>query len=189
MHLREDHDMADDQTIEENTEKSRIGRHCDPKFWCGFCVEVVMVKVVENKDEHVNMWTKRCDHIDGHLFGKGGLVMKRREEWQHIEDLKPEQEPEHDDTSSGSDTEAPPGSVSTRPDGQSDSSRSATSAEEISKKRGQSQDDNPQPRKKPNLVGKYAQFWCCVSVALLAHSLPLHRFTCIHIYIYMHKEY
>lgn len=82
-HLQRDHDMDDAEKIEDKLESCRLGRHCDPRFWCGFCVRVIHIDVNERGG---NSWTKRCDHIDNHLFRKEGLLKKDMKEWKHQED-------------------------------------------------------------------------------------------------------
>ncbi|EHK45134.1 hypothetical protein TRIATDRAFT_318671 [Trichoderma atroviride IMI 206040] len=80
-HLQQDHQETDSQTIENKLESCRLGRHCDPRFWCGFCDQFI-----EIKEKVVNSWTKRCDHIDNHLFGKDGLAKKTMADWCYLED-------------------------------------------------------------------------------------------------------
>lgn len=80
-HLQHDHQEKDGQIIENKLESCRLGRHCDPRFWCGFCDQFI-----EIKEKVVNSWTKRCDHIDNHLFGKDGLAKKTMADWCYLED-------------------------------------------------------------------------------------------------------
>ncbi|OAQ74825.1 C2H2 type zinc finger domain-containingprotein [Purpureocillium lilacinum] len=82
-HLQKDHDVKGAEEIEEMLEKCRMGRHCGPRFWCGFCVEIIEISAIERGG---NSWTKRCDHIDNHLFGKEGLEKKDISEWRYQED-------------------------------------------------------------------------------------------------------
>ncbi|KAK7415371.1 hypothetical protein QQX98_005910 [Neonectria punicea] len=79
-HLSKDHMMKDAKQIEKKLDKCRIGRHCDTRFWCGFCVEIV-----EITDEGVNAWTKRCDHIDDHFSGRDGKPKRNIIEWKQME--------------------------------------------------------------------------------------------------------
>jgi hypothetical protein len=167
-HMKDDHGKINEQILEDIIDKSRIGRHCDPQFWCGFCAEVVQIEI-KGKQGPVNMWTKRCDHIDSHLFGKDGLVKKHREEWQHIEDLRAERE--HDDNATSVDESA----GSSKSDATSDS-RLTSGAEDMPKKRGQSQDDNEQPRKKVHLVQSDVLLWSCVSCPSPVCPAPLAHF-------------
>ncbi|OTA02091.1 hypothetical protein A9Z42_0024250 [Trichoderma parareesei] len=88
-HLLNHHKLTDGKEVENKLEKCRLGRHCDPRFWCGFCD-----KFVEVKGEVVNSWTKRCDHIDNHLFGKEGMEKKAMSEWRYLEDKLAEEERE-----------------------------------------------------------------------------------------------
>ncbi|KAK5987253.1 hypothetical protein PT974_11377 [Cladobotryum mycophilum] len=81
-HLHRDHRMENDpKLVDKKLEKCRMGRHCDPRFWCGFCD-----KIIEIKEAGINSWTRRCDHIDNHLFGKGGLAKKSMRDWRFLRD-------------------------------------------------------------------------------------------------------
>ncbi|KND89604.1 Sex-determining transformer protein 1 [Tolypocladium ophioglossoides CBS 100239] len=82
-HLQKDHGMGDADAVDEKLEACRLGRHCDPRFWCGFCIRVIEIDVNERGG---NSWTKRCDHIDNHLFGKDGLESKFIRDWKHQDD-------------------------------------------------------------------------------------------------------
>ncbi|KOS20207.1 Zinc finger protein GLIS2 [Escovopsis weberi] len=83
-HLLKDHHLSHQpKLVEEKLERCRMGRHCDPRFWCGFCVEVI-----EIMEAGVNAWRMRCDHIDNHLWGKEGLIKKKMEDWVYVNDGK-----------------------------------------------------------------------------------------------------
>lgn len=75
-HLTKEHAISDSTAIEEKLDCCRKGRHCDVKFWCGFCVEIIEITEAENA------WAKRCDHIDDHFCGRG-QPLKRITEWKH----------------------------------------------------------------------------------------------------------
>lgn len=75
-HLQRDHALMDPKEIEMRVEKCKIGRHCKPHFWCGFCE-----KMIEIGSENVNAWTKRCDHIDDHFCGRDGRQKRNISEW------------------------------------------------------------------------------------------------------------
>ncbi|KAF7542948.1 hypothetical protein G7Z17_g11149 [Cylindrodendrum hubeiense] len=79
-HLNKEHMMTDGKAIEEKLERCRIGRHCDDRFWCGFCS-----KIIEITGEVVNAWTKRCDHIDDHFSGRDGKRKMNISEWIYVE--------------------------------------------------------------------------------------------------------
>ena len=38
------------------------------------------------------MWTKRCNHIDNHLFAKEGFSHKRIKDWKHLEVIRAERD-------------------------------------------------------------------------------------------------
>ncbi|KAH7149321.1 hypothetical protein B0J13DRAFT_302844 [Dactylonectria estremocensis] len=80
-HLHKEHMMTNPKEIEEKLERCRIGRHCDDRFWCGFCSDVI-----EITGEGVNAWTKRCDHIDDHFSGRDGKQKMNISEWVHLDD-------------------------------------------------------------------------------------------------------
>lgn len=88
-HLHREHGMEGADMVDK-LESYRLGRHSDPRFWCGFCVRVIQVDPTEGVG---NTWTKRCDHIDGHLSGKGGLREMSMGDWKHQEDQQPGSEP------------------------------------------------------------------------------------------------
>ncbi|KAH6609589.1 hypothetical protein Trco_002935 [Trichoderma cornu-damae] len=81
IHLLNHHKLQDGHVVEDKLESCRLGRHCDPRFWCGFCGQFIEVK-----GKVVNSWTSRCDHIDGHLFGKDGMEKKPMSKWCYLED-------------------------------------------------------------------------------------------------------
>lgn len=88
-HLQNDHKLLSSHKIENKLESCRLGRHCDPRFWCGFCI-----RFIEIREKVVNSWTKRCDHIDNHLFGKEGVEKKNMGDWCYLEDKLAEGDPE-----------------------------------------------------------------------------------------------
>lgn len=139
-HLQKDHGVSDVDTVEEKLDACRLGRHCDPRFWCGFCVRVVEIDANERGG---NSWTKRCDHIDNHLFGKDGLQPKLIQEWKHQDDEK--------EAPSSTSTEAVCASVGAP---QSEVEKDAT-------KRRSSTDANTRPRKRATQTQTY--MWTCVS--------------------------
>lgn len=85
-HLQKDHYMTDAEGIDAKLDACLLGRHCDPRFWCGFCVRVIHLDINEKGG---NSWTKRCEHIDNHLFGKEGLEKKAIREWKHQDQQGP----------------------------------------------------------------------------------------------------
>ena len=76
-HLQRDHLSLDSRQIEAKLESCRIGRHCESRFWCGFCV-----KTIEIGTEKVNAWTLRCNHIDDHFCGRHGERKRNIKEWK-----------------------------------------------------------------------------------------------------------
>jgi hypothetical protein len=138
-HLQRDHNLEDAKVLEEKLERCRMGRHCDPRFWCGFCVDVV-----EIPELGVNAWMKRCDHIDNHLMGKEGLEKKRSRDWKHMEDQQPQSSPE-------------PRTPGTSKPAASTSQPSKT----VNRRRKASQDRSSQPSKRSR--GNTIYMWRCVS--------------------------
>ncbi|PHH67934.1 hypothetical protein CDD80_392 [Ophiocordyceps camponoti-rufipedis] len=101
-HLQKDHGMREGGSIDDRVEACRLGRHCDPRFWCGFCVDVVDIG-----DGRGNSWTRRCDHIDNHLSGKDGLAKKIMADWRDQEDMRPEMPKPADGEADGRDRKRP----------------------------------------------------------------------------------
>ncbi|KAH7326130.1 hypothetical protein B0I35DRAFT_474818 [Stachybotrys elegans] len=145
-HLERDHKITDLPTIDRKVEKCRLGRHCDPRFWCGFCVKFIII------DEPTgNTWTKRCDHIDNHLFGKEGLEQKNSKDWQYEEDHIDK----IDNPRTTPDCQAPTAANTSLP-GLHDRRRKATS------------DLGPHSRKRA--TGDECYLWFCVSFSTSHHS-------------------
>jgi hypothetical protein len=76
-HLKKDHQVSDDNEImNEKLETCRIGRNCQDRFWCGFCV-----KLIGLKKKGLNAWTERFDHIDDHFMGRNTLAKEGIQDW------------------------------------------------------------------------------------------------------------
>jgi hypothetical protein len=70
------------EEMEAKLKHCRQGAHCDPTFWCGFCVRHIDVVPVDGVG---NSWTRRFDHIDNHFCGREGMDQKSIDEWKHPE--------------------------------------------------------------------------------------------------------
>lgn len=153
-HLSKDHSMTDGGLIQERLENCRVGRHCMTKFWCGFCRDQIEVQ-----RSGANWWAKRCDHIDGHLFGKDGLAHMSIKDWKY-EDMDVTQ-----DTNSSGDAERQ----------FSDTSSSASdTTPSASLKRNYVGKHDEQPAKKVSYYGKN-YMWQCVSLVPTVGSQLLIR--------------
>lgn len=88
QHLMEAHDMRHSEDVKSRSQSCRIGQQGDARFWCGFCGRVVEIEDVMGQEDASNgsYWSRRFDHIDGHLFGKGGLEQKGKAAWRFLED-------------------------------------------------------------------------------------------------------
>jgi hypothetical protein len=75
-HLKKEHQLTDQPTIDRRLENCRIGRNCQARFWCGFCI-----KLVELKTNGLAAWTERFDHIDGHFMGKDQFKKQGIQDW------------------------------------------------------------------------------------------------------------
>ncbi|KAJ3528017.1 hypothetical protein NM208_g10419 [Fusarium decemcellulare] len=98
-HLTKEHSILDSSKVEEKLDNCRKGRHCDARFWCGFCVETIQIPETDNA------WAKRCDHIDDHFSGRG-RPKKHISEWRH-EDPKDNEVNRHRDSESQSSPDSP----------------------------------------------------------------------------------
>ncbi|KAL8849108.1 MAG: hypothetical protein Q9221_005877 [Calogaya cf. arnoldii] len=68
-HLRDKHQIYDDQSIQEKCRRHRIGRNGQGKFWCGFCQEIV-----ELETKGLDAWEERFGHIDNLHYKKGQTI-------------------------------------------------------------------------------------------------------------------
>ncbi|KAI4278719.1 MAG: hypothetical protein LQ337_000828 [Flavoplaca oasis] len=68
-HLREKHHIKDDQYIQTQCKRHRIGRNGQGKFWCGFCREIV-----ELKTKGLDAWEERFRHIDDQHYKQGQTI-------------------------------------------------------------------------------------------------------------------
>ena len=81
MHLTQQHNMVKESPeFSYTVDSCRIGRQWPDKFWCGFCDRHILPK----KD--VNAWDFKFDHIELHLFGRGGFPEKRMFDWIYLEE-------------------------------------------------------------------------------------------------------
>lgn len=88
QHLNEVHDMEYDDDVQGKLQSCRIGRQCDSRFWCGFCRRVVEIDdtMIQEDGGSGTNGSRRFDHIDSHLFGKGGLRPMHKSQWWFLED-------------------------------------------------------------------------------------------------------
>jgi hypothetical protein len=75
-HLSKEHKITDTDIVKEKIDSTRLGRNCQVRFWCGFCV-----RLVELKKKGLEAWTERFDHIDGHFMGRHGLAKQSIGQW------------------------------------------------------------------------------------------------------------
>ncbi|KAL8733999.1 MAG: hypothetical protein Q9166_001760 [cf. Caloplaca sp. 2 TL-2023] len=68
-HLRDKHQIHDDQHIQKQCKEHRIGRNGQGKFWCGFCRQIV-----ELKTKGLDAWEERFGHIDNLHYKKGQTI-------------------------------------------------------------------------------------------------------------------
>lgn len=76
QHLRVHHQIDDARLQEEKLDKCRV-RQGEPRFWCGFCAEVVKTKQQGGEGNK-----ERFNHIDDHYHGRNGLAKKGPGDWQ-----------------------------------------------------------------------------------------------------------
>lgn len=75
--------MSDDAEVKKKVDGCRIGRNCQARFWCGFCV-----KLVDLRKRGLEAWTERFDHIDDHFMGRDMPGM-RIVDWIPVDGDKP----------------------------------------------------------------------------------------------------
>ncbi len=76
-HLKDHHDVKDEEQIREQSKRVRIGRNGQSGFWCGFCKMVVALRC-----KGLEAWDERFDHIDDFHFKKGEKIDER---WYPLE--------------------------------------------------------------------------------------------------------
>lgn len=90
--------MKDEEATKAKAESCRIGKSCEARFWCGFCVALIDIKGKGHA-----AWTERFDHIDNHFMGKCGNPERRIRDWIPVDSVKPrgdvEKAPRQDDSS------------------------------------------------------------------------------------------
>jgi hypothetical protein len=83
-HLKKDHDISDPDDLKTKVDACRIGRNCQSRFWCGFCV-----KLVDLTKKGLGAWIERFDHIDDHFMGRHGLTKQSIQDWIPVDSDKP----------------------------------------------------------------------------------------------------
>lgn len=164
-HLRKDHHVEDEALIKSKTDRCRIGRNCQSRFWCGFCG-----KSVDLKKKGLDAWTERFDHIDDHFMGRGVPKQSIRE-WIPVDSDKPKGEvaPEAS-ASSSSDKES-----SSSSEHESSSSKSLKNGDQAgpstldaqqnptsSKRRNANAESSSRASKKSKTSSSFEQFIICV---------------------------
>jgi hypothetical protein len=118
-HLKKDHRISDDdQIVNEKLETCRIGRNCQDRFWCGFCV-----KLIGLKKRGLDAWTERFDHIDDHFMGRGHRAKEGIQDWipvdgsEKVNDIRSnsDSKPKSESSDSGSSSSGSSPSTSTGP--------------------------------------------------------------------------
>ncbi|KAL5326311.1 hypothetical protein ACEPPN_007449 [Leptodophora sp. 'Broadleaf-Isolate-01'] len=91
MALRRDHlkddDISDTKIIETKVDLCRMGRNCQVRFWCGFCI-----KLVDLQKKGLEAWTERFDHIDHHFMGHHSFKSQSILDWVPVNSDKPKGE-------------------------------------------------------------------------------------------------
>ena len=151
-HLKKEHEVSDPEVLKTKIDACRIGRNCQARFWCGFCV-----KLVDLTKKGVEAWTERFDHIDDHFMGRHGLTKQDIQDWIPVDGDKPRGDLEiPSGQSTGKDSSLDTSSASSgSPHGASpeasgaagDSPARAINVEETHKRGRSSSDDDGRPAK------------------------------------------
>jgi hypothetical protein len=65
-HLRNEHDLVEDEEVKQRLRQSRIGQMHQGSYWCGFCREIVLTKAKDILDVD-----QRFTHLRNHFQGAG----------------------------------------------------------------------------------------------------------------------
>ena len=154
-HLKKDHDVLDAEVLKSKVDACRIGRNCQARFWCGFCI-----KLVDLTNKGVEAWTERFDHIDDHFMGRHGLAMQSIRDWIPVDGGKPRGEVDSPmdpssgkDCSSQDDSSSPSGSPpgdspeALEPTGDGESPKNAINLDAARKRRRSSGDTDSRAAK------------------------------------------
>jgi hypothetical protein len=79
-HLQKDHSISDSNALAAKVQTCHIGRNCQARFWCGFCV-----RLIDLKKKSVDAWAERFDHIDDHFMGRHGLTSQSIQDWVPVD--------------------------------------------------------------------------------------------------------
>jgi len=79
-HLEKEHQVLDTREAEKLLASCRIGRNCESRYWCGFCV-----RTIDFKNNGALAWTERFDHIEAHLNGRDKFKPVDIKEWKDVD--------------------------------------------------------------------------------------------------------
>ncbi|KAF2035962.1 hypothetical protein EK21DRAFT_43742, partial [Setomelanomma holmii] len=83
LHLKDLHNLDNEEEQEQEAKRRRIGKNCQQQFWCGFCNNIIRL------DEKRNAaWDERFDHIAQHFEKEKRSI----EEWVCAEENKTKKE-------------------------------------------------------------------------------------------------
>jgi hypothetical protein len=86
-HLAKVHKLVDLEKLRFKIDNCRIGRNCQTRFWCGFCLKLVALR-----KRGVDAWTERFDHIDDHFLGRHGLPKQGIQDWVPVDGDRPKRQ-------------------------------------------------------------------------------------------------
>ncbi|RDL37639.1 uncharacterized protein BP5553_05072 [Venustampulla echinocandica] len=188
-HLKQEHQIPDDaDALTDALEGCRIGRSCDARFWCGFCV-----KLVDLKEKGLAAWTERFDHIDDHFMGRKSFSKQNILQWVPVDGSaklegdsgsRPDMsrgKGASDDQSSPT-SGSPSGSCSSDAGGSAGCSPDATTVEASgatnTKRRHSDGDDGSRPKKQPRTATpKEVTIFCCQ--CHIGHNLRFNEYCSI----------
>jgi hypothetical protein len=166
QHLQREHQIEDQNKLEEKFEKCRVERHCDSKFWCGFCERSFDV----TPQSPMTAQTERANHMDDHFSGRSNVAKKEMSEWKSADPDLPEMDlssPPEDDEECSSPQNTPSSATSAD---NSHESESSGSSQAKSKRRRVENDAavsavEARQSKRPRNDSETSQMWLCVSAS------------------------
>ncbi|KAL8693208.1 MAG: hypothetical protein Q9218_001920 [Villophora microphyllina] len=162
-HLREKHQIHDDEHIREQSKCCRIGRNGQNRFWCGFCK-----KIVKLETKGLVAWEERFSHIDNFHYKKGqsiyqwvqldsdlpNIVMGRGDYMESLAKDDEEDDQGADDESSGYEEEDRRSQRSSRGHASAKAQQNATSSADAEKL---------SPAARHATTSRRSKIWTCVS--------------------------
>ncbi|KAI1762015.1 hypothetical protein GGR53DRAFT_521933 [Hypoxylon sp. FL1150] len=155
QHLDLSHHVTDQVALDRKLETCRVGRACDTRFWCGFCL-----RIIEIEKPNVNPWTERFNHIDDHFHGRGGQEKREIHDWREEDPPRPSAASAANDSEDASAAWSTPASSSVNDSDVSRPEKLRVRSESSKRKRDDATDAHISKRATPSQIPSQLRFHC-----------------------------